>query len=255
MLGNNTCPRPSFNTHFTEDCLFLDIYVPREALESGKLTPVVVWFYGGAFVFGSKSEFDVKKFPFYSGEGPIVAADKPLIFVVGNYRLGAFGWLAGSHMERDGRPNAGLHDQRKVLEFVQANISLVNGDPDAVSVWGESAGAASILHHLVTKDGARDPLFSKAILQSPAYEWQWDRTGTLDQTFMNFASLAGCQNGSMECLQQAASSTLEDANQKIFNNDTLRYGIFPLGPSLDKDYIHTLPAVAFFKGRLHSIFD
>ena len=153
-------------------------------------------------------------------------------------------------MEDNGLPNAGLYDQRKILEFVQTYISRVNGDPKAISAWGESAGAASILHHLIAENGTRDPLFSRAILQSPAYEWQWDRDGVLDQTYMQFADLAGCKDGNMECLQQASSNTLQDANQMIFKNQTLCNGVFPLGPSLDKNLTYTLPAVALSNGKL-----
>ena len=60
--------------------------------------PVVVWFFGGAYVFGSKHDFDMSQIPLYSGQGLIETTPEPLIFVAGNYRLGAFGWLAGSHM-------------------------------------------------------------------------------------------------------------------------------------------------------------
>ena len=109
LVLSSSC-MPPFQTNFTEDCLFLDIYVPTKALESKTPVPVVVWFYGGAFVFGSKSEFDITNFPFYSGEGLIGAANESLIFVAGNSRLGAFGWLAGSYMESNGLPNAGLSD-------------------------------------------------------------------------------------------------------------------------------------------------
>ncbi|MCJ1312563.1 hypothetical protein MMC25_006237 [Agyrium rufum] len=250
VIGGRTMP--PIETPFTEDCLFLDIYVPSQALESSSLVPVIVWFYGGAFVFGSKSEFDPIAFPFYTGVGPITSAKEPIIFVAGNYRLGAYGWLAGSHTESDGLPNAALYDQRKILQFVHDHISLLQGDPTAVSAWGESAGAASILHHLVANDGQTDPLFSKAILQSPAYQWQWNRNGTLDQTYMKFATLAGCPDGNMQCLQNATDAELTKANQQIFHDEILCNGIFPLGPSLDNGLIQTLPAVAFAQGKFCS---
>ena len=228
-----------------EDCLFLDIYVPKAAIRSKQPVPVVVWIYGGAFVYGSKGEFDLSKFPLYSGRGPVLSAAHPIIFVAGNYRLGAFGWLAGSTMEAKGLPNAGLYDQRKFLNFTKEYIGLLNGDPNQITVWGESAGAASILHHLVSANGKQDPLFSKAVLQSPAYEWQWNRTGTLEQTYQDFAGLAGCSGGDIGCLRQATSMTLQEANQQIFHKQTLCNGIFPLGPALDGKLIQILPSVAF----------
>jgi len=84
---------------------------------------VIAWFYGGAYVFSSKHEFDISKIPLYSGQGLLTATPEPLIFVAGNYRLGAFGWLAGSYREKEALPNAGLYDQRKVLEFVERYIN------------------------------------------------------------------------------------------------------------------------------------
>ncbi|MCJ1372575.1 hypothetical protein MMC20_003800 [Loxospora ochrophaea] len=232
-----------------EDCLFLDIYVPVSVLNGLSLVPVVVWFYGGAYVFGSKHGFDISKLPFYSGQGVLAATSEPLIFVAGNYRLGAFGWLAGSYMEHNALPNAGLHDQRKVLEFVQDHIDKVNGNPKGVSVWGESAGAGSILHHLISKDGKQDPLFSRAVLQSPAFEWQWDRKGSLNNTYTHFAELAGCKSGDLSCLQSASSNSLKSANEKLFQSTTACKGVFLVGPSIDGQMIKTLPAVALKTGR------
>ncbi|MCJ1400586.1 hypothetical protein MMC11_003792 [Xylographa trunciseda] len=247
-LVDKDCSPPLMGA-FVEDCLFLDIYVPLTAFKSPKPVSVVVWIYGGAFVYGSKGEFDLSKFPLYSGKGAILSAKNPMIFVAANYRLGAFGWLAGSSMEAKALPNAGLYDQRKALNFTKNYIGLLNGDPAQVSAWGESAGAASILHHLVSANGKQDPLFSKAVLQSPAFEWQWNRTGTLENTYQQFAGFAGCPGGDIGCLRQATSEMLNTANQKLFHVETLCNGIFPVGPALDRDLIQTLPSVAFSTNR------
>ena len=200
-----------------EDCLFLDIYVPVAAFQAQQQLPVVVWFYGGAFVFGSKADFDLQQFPLYDGTGPIDAANNNLIFVAGNYRLGAFGWMAGTYMEAHGTPNAGLYDQRKILEFVKTYISNVNGDNSQISAWGESAGASSILHHLIANfQPDKNPLFSRAIIESPAFEWQWDRSGTLNETYTNVSALAGCSTADISCLQNVDVDKLISANQRYF---------------------------------------
>ena len=211
---------------------------------------MVVCFYGGAFVYGSKDDFDLKQMPIFDGTGAIDAANDNLIFVIGNYRLGAFGWMAGTYMEAHGTPNAGLHDQRKILEFVNTYISKLNGDNSQVSAWGESAGGSSILHHLIANfQPDKNPLFSRAVIQSPAFEWQWDRSGTLDETYSNVSTLAGCPATDMDCLQNLSVDKLSSANQRYFEETTACDGLFPIGPSLDGKIIEELPAVAFPQGK------
>lgn len=242
-----------FEADVSEDCLFLDLYVPRSAVSSpSSSVPVVVWFYGGAYVYGSKNGLG-PSVPFYNGTGILQAAAKAksnLIFITGNYRLGAFGWLAGTQMEKLGLPNAGLYDQRLVLQWVQDFIHLVGGDKTQVSAWGESAGAGSILHHLLLQGGQQDPLFRKAIMQSPAFEWQWDRKGTLNEVFSNFSKLAGCSEYNISCLRDTSTEKLADANEQLFEEATPCTGLFPVGPSLDGKLIQELPAVAFSRGRV-----
>ena len=241
----------------SEDCLFLDIYVPESAFQSDKKLPVVVWIYGGAFVMGSKNDFDLTKIPLYDGKGLINNANGNLIFVTGNYRLGAFGWMAGSYLEgqRNATTNAGLWDQRKILSFVNKHIGLVNGDNSQVSVWGESAGASSIMHHLIADfdDEHEGLLFSKAILQSPAFQWQWDQTGSLNKTYSTVADIAGCTTGDLSCLQEVTMAQLSSANQAYFQNVTRCDGLFPMGPSIDGTLIKELPAVSFSNGDKQSI--
>ena len=241
-----------------EDCLFLDLYVPESAFTATRPLPVVVWIYGGAFAFGSKSQFDTTRIPLYDGTGPINASANEIIFLAPNYRLGAFGWLAGSYLESQfnaqtntGLTNAGLRDQRKALEFVRDHINQVNGDPDNVSVWGESAGASSILHHLIADfgDQGSGPLFKKAILQSPAFEWSWDRDDTLNNTYTAVAKAAGCPSGELSCMQNVTMEALANANQFYYREITTCLGLFPLGPALDGSLIKDLPPVALSEGK------
>jgi carboxylesterase type B len=175
-----------------EDCLFLDVYVPSWALEPDagvdeSPLPVVVWIYGGAYIFGSKDlVFNTTDgvFQAYDGQGIREAADQNVIWVTGNYRMGAFGFLAGSTMEEGAQPNAGLHDQRLLLDWVQRYIGQVGGDNKTVSAWGLSAGAGSILHHLTAYGGSKKeetPLFHRAVMWSPAFQWGYDRGRYLPQ--------------------------------------------------------------------------
>ncbi|KAI1497689.1 Alpha/Beta hydrolase protein [Biscogniauxia marginata] len=234
------------NMKQAEDCLFLDIYAPFSAFDpDAKALPVVVWIYGGAFAFGSKDQLE----PLYTGQSIITASDNQTIFVVGNYRLGAFGWLAGDYMQKAAQPNAGLYDQALLLEWVQEYVGQVGGDKNKVSVWGESAGASSILHHLIREDGKKDPLFRTFIAMSPAFEWAWDNSpgGRLDEMYKNFSGFTGCGcEYDIACLRQLDIRNLTAANQRLFT--TVRQtGLFPVGPAVDGEWVKRIPTVAFSK--------
>ncbi|KAK6356010.1 hypothetical protein TWF718_000383 [Orbilia javanica] len=232
-----------------EDCLFLDIYVPWNLTDYKTPLPVIVWFYGGAYIAGSKLN-DKTQGMLYGGVGAIRAAalhGKGAIFVVGNYRLGALGWLAGTYVEGHATPNAGLTDQRLLLEFVQKYIRQVGGDPDNVSAWGESAGGGSILHHLVARneDGSlRDPLFKKAIVQSPAYEWRTARKGKLQEEYLNFTKkVLGGEDHSITALQNAPIEKIREVNEEMACNSH-KSGLFPFGPAVDGKLIKQIPVYA-----------
>ena len=152
-------------------------------------------------------------------------------------------------MEKDGLPNAGLHDQKAALQWIQDYISLVGGDKSQVSAWGESAGAGSILHHLVSYGGTQDPLFSKAVLQSPAFQYAFDRKGLLEDTFQNFTAIAGCAGQGLACLRAASAETLEKANTAL--NTGGPPGTFAVGPSADGSFSRQLPVLELASGNFY----
>ncbi|KAL8685054.1 MAG: hypothetical protein Q9218_008000, partial [Villophora microphyllina] len=243
-------PVPSLQTA-SEDCLFLDVYVPAKAIHDPSLRlPVISWFFGGAFIFGAKDQAE-PVLPFYDGTGLLQESDGNVIFVASNYRLGAYGFLAGNTMEKDGLPNAGLYDQRAALQWIQDYIHLLGGDKSQVSAWGLSAGAGSILHQLVAFGGSQDPLFSRAVLQSPAFQFAFDRKGKLEQTFQNFTALAGCAGQGVACLRAASADTLNKANTAL--NTQGAPGTFAVGPSVDGNLIRQLPALEFASGHFTNI--
>ena len=152
-------------------------------------------------------------------------------------------------METQGLPNAGLYDQRAALQWIQDYIGLLGGDKSKVSAWGESAGAGSILHQLVAFGGKQNPLFSKAVMQSPAFESMFDRKGILEQTFQNFTALAGCAGQGVACLRAASADALKTANTEL-NQDAVQ-GTFAVGPAADGNLIRQLPVLEFASGILH----
>ncbi|KAF4439799.1 carboxylesterase family [Fusarium acutatum] len=221
-------PPKAVNWTGTEDCLFLDVYVPRRVFDDpgAQLLPVTVWFYGGAYAFGTKRMKVAKIFngPLYNGKSLIEASDYSTIVVAGNYRLGAFGWLAGSFMEANGLPNDGF-------------------------AWGESAGGGSILHHLIRRNGEENPLFTRFLTQSPAFEWAWDNSpgGQLDQVYQNFSQSLGCNAPyDIKCIRNPSISIerLGVANVNLFRN-VKQTGLFPIGPAVDNNWITTIPTLAF----------
>lgn len=149
-------------------------------------------------------------------------------------------------MEKQGLPNAGLYDQRAALQWIQDYIGLVGGDKSQVSAWGESAGAGSILHQLVAFGGTQDPLFSKAVMQSPAYSFKFDRKGFLERTFNNFTALAGCTGQGIPCLRAASAEVLDKANTALATG--VAAGTFAVGPSADGNLIRQLPSLEFASG-------
>ncbi|KAL2208165.1 alpha/beta-hydrolase, partial [Sarocladium strictum] len=235
----------------SEDCLFLDIQIPEKAIKNPSLKlPVVVYVYGGGYALGSKDLLE-PLLPLYDGSGLIEQSGNNIIFVSFNYRVGALGFLAGTTMERDGLPNAGLWDQRAVFQWVQTHISKLGGDPKQVTALGESAGASSLLFHLVAEGGTLDPLFRRAILLSPAYQPMWDRAGSIEDQFLRFASLADCEGKGLKCLRAADTKALNKANVELVKQQAP--GTFAVGPTPDGSFIRQIPTAELSLGRIWPI--
>ena len=141
----------------SEDCLFLNVWTPAHA--SGKKLPVLVWIYGGGFNSGSGA------IPIYDGRA---LAARGIVVVNLNYRVGVFGFLAHPELTREahGGPNAnfGLQDMIAALKWVRANIAAFHGDPNQVTIAGQSAGSMAV-HDLVASPLAKG-LFARAIGES-----------------------------------------------------------------------------------------
>jgi len=148
----------ALSTTSSEDCLFLNVWKPASATQKAKL-PVMVWIYGGAFVFGSGSQ------PGYNGAQ---FARQGVILVTFNYRLGRLGFfafpaLSQEHPEEP-KGNYAYMDQIAALQWIQTNIAQFGGDPKNVTIFGESAGGVSVLSLLSIP--AAKGLFQKAISES-----------------------------------------------------------------------------------------
>ena len=140
-----------------EDCLYLNVFVPANS--AGKKLPVFVYIYGGGFRQGGTAV------PIYDGEG---LAKKGLLVVTINYRVGVMGFLALPELTKESGHNAsgnyGLFDQVAALKWVQRNIAKFGGDPNNVTIDGQSAGGAAV-HDLTASPLARG-LFQHAVVES-----------------------------------------------------------------------------------------
>ena len=163
-----------------EDCLYLSVYAPKNDTFISPL-PVLVWIHGGSFDRG------IGMFPFHGPERFIDGDD--IIMVSINYRVGILGFLSLGIPDVPG--NMGLHDQVMALQWVQQNIAAFGGDPNAVTIMGESAGSWSAYYHLFSP--LSKGLFHRIIAQSgtpmsPAYH-EYPGEMAARYALLNFYSL------------------------------------------------------------------
>jgi para-nitrobenzyl esterase len=146
----------------SEDCLFLNIYVPnfkKNGKKHGGAMPVMFWIHGGGLTSGAGSDYDPT---------PLLAPQNVIVVTI-NYRLGYLGFFAQTALDTEGHDagNYGLMDQQFAMQWVQNNIAAFGGDPSNVTIFGESAGGHSVYCNLASPTAAG--LFSHAISESGSY--------------------------------------------------------------------------------------
>jgi para-nitrobenzyl esterase len=258
-----------------EDCLNLNVLAPdTRALgtptETGKLRPVMVFIHGGAYSVGSSRQVPRQ------GETLVQAGD--VIYVSFNYRLGALGYLDFTRYSTPERPfeaNLGLRDQVAALRWVHDNIRAFGGDPESVTLFGESAGGNAVTT-LMTVPAAAG-LFQRAIAQSaPANavypplltaEWAADYVQILRHLVGSGAALANHAVGPAAADQAAREAAdpvelLASAHPDVLALATAVLtrqapdnvpGTIPLCPVIDGDFLPERPLDAFRDGRAHPV--
>lgn len=218
----------------SEDCLYLNVWAP--ANPEGRPLPVMVWIYGGGLVNGTAST------PLYAGDA---LAQRGVIVVTFNYRLGALGFLAHPELSREsaygGSGNYGLLDQLAALKWVQQNISAFGGDPGNVTVFGQSSGSISI-SALISSALARG-LFHRAIGQSGGLLEPLDAAPEFslqgaEQLGEAFASRLHAPT--LEALRSLPASTIADRP-------------FHPQPNVDSYVLRETPYEAFAHGRANDV--
>ncbi|KAI6711462.1 hypothetical protein JHW43_006018 [Diplocarpon mali] len=236
----------------SEDCLFLDVMVPTDiyAKKAAKGASVLVWIHGGGYVAGGKSAAGSSGNPAGIIARSLEKDGEGVVFVSMNYRLGVTGWLAGSSFQADAPPNLGLYDQRLALQWVQDNISKFGGDPERVTVAGESAGGGSIMFQLGAHGSQDKAPFQQAILQSPAFNSGTTPAAEEDvfQSVLTYASRVS--NKTMASVADLRTLTSEQMHAVNYITNSLSpFGIYPVGPAIDGTFVPAMPAQFLAAGQ------
>ncbi|MBN3309874.1 SASB hydrolase, partial [Amia calva] len=206
----------------SEDCLYLNIYSPVKPGDSARL-PVMVWIHGGGYLLGGASCYD----------GSSLAALGSVVVVAIQYRLGILGFLStGSGITPE---NVGMLDQVFALQWIQENIASFGGDPEAVTIFGESAGGMSVFFHMLSPKSSG--LFHRAICQSGVglFPMFWLRNPK--PAAQVIARSAGCFTDDsaalLDCFRNKTSEEIVAASATM--------GELLLMPSLDGEFIPKNP--------------
>ncbi|XP_072136083.1 fatty acyl-CoA hydrolase precursor, medium chain-like isoform X1 [Mobula birostris] len=201
---------------YSENCLYLNVHTPVRPTDTKTKLPVMVWIHGGGFIFGSSLLFD----------GSPLAAYEDVVVVVIQYRLGVLGFLSSGdeHMPA----NLGMLDQIEALKWVQENIKSFGGDPNSVTIFGESSGGIAVT--LLLASPLAKGLFHKAISESGTalYEILYNRKP--NTTVQEIASKVGCGlSTSLEvvvCLRNKSEEEMLNLTQSAMFSPIVVDGIF-----------------------------
>ena len=227
------CPQRTVNG--SEDCLYLGLYSrPWDA--SFSLRPVLVVFYGGAFIEGGGG-FNIPPAG-YPTLNATAANDYVLVYP--SYRVNAFGFLPGEAVasDPDSDLNVGLLDQQAVLRWVNQHITAFGGNPNSVTIWGQSAGAGSVVAQVIGNPTMQKGLFTKALTSSPF----WSRTYQYDSKpaeviYEQFASLTNCSGPQrLACLKRADVQTLRTAALAVSGSHTYNTSSYTWAPVIEPNF-------------------
>ena len=218
-------------TRVSEDCLYLNVWVPKTHPRLRK-SGVLVWIYGGGFYSGTTT------LNLYDGK--ILAATNNIIVVSIGYRVGALGFLALNHNSAPG--NAGLFDQLMGLEWIQRNIKHFGGNPLNVTIFGESAGSVSVSLHLLSSLSRSK--FQRAVMQSGTANMPWG-TLEMDEAVRRGSELAfdylGCPRS--DDMEEVAECLRDIPPQRLIDEQWVSRGVmqFPFLPVIDGAFLLETP--------------
>ncbi|XP_067319458.1 cholinesterase-like [Anolis sagrei] len=214
------------NRPMSEDCLFLNIWVPHT--QSSVPIPILVWIHGGGFDAGTSS------LDLYNGA--TLAVTENVIVTSMNYRIGSLGFLS---LPPAIPGNMGLWDQHLALTWIKENAAAFGGDPKRVTIFGHSAGGASVGFHLLSPKS--EPLFAQAVLQSgtPNAIWAWINPEKAKNKSLELSQLLGCGEGNeneiVSCLQKKDAMEFPQHEASLLKNDFILDFIFV--PTTDGEFL------------------
>ncbi|MEV6898948.1 carboxylesterase family protein [Amycolatopsis sp. NPDC051372] len=234
---------PGFG-HFseTEDCLYLNVFTP-DRQDREQVLPVMVWFPGGGLYCGGSTGYEPHS----------LVVDGSVVVVSVNYRLNVFGFFSHPAINSEGHPagNYGIMDQQLALRWVRRNIAQFGGDPGNVTIFGESAGAISVLAHIASPGSAE--LFHRAILQScgPTALMATPSIESLAHVGEGLAAAAGCAAQTPDGLRALTTRELLDADAMA--EQILGVGKYHIGLVADGSVIPERMSELFSTGRFNRV--
>ncbi|PWY77070.1 cholinesterase [Aspergillus heteromorphus CBS 117.55] len=222
------------NGGISEDCLYLNVYTPILSAQSDiKSTrkPVAVYFYGGGFTSGTSSMIDY--------DGGNFASRNDVVVVTINYRVGALGWLTTANLTTG---NYGTRDQILALKWVNEHIAAFGGDPQRITIFGQSAGGQSVIALL--SSSAAHGLFSGAIVQSAPVDLPWFTRDVYSKIVTpNVASAVGCNDTTSET---ALLSCLRSVPATYYLDNTTEFesAMTASSATIATSYLHTSDLLA-----------
>lgn len=258
-IGTGVAPGGPVGSN-SEDCLVLNIYTPAKC-EGGKRSlhpsppwPVMFYAHGGGFNQGSGNDYMAQSMVNHS-----VELKSPVVVVTINYRLSFFGFSAGTDAIANNALNLGLLDQRFAMKWVHDNIAAFGGDPEKVTIFGQSAGATSVGLQMTAYNGAHQDLFRAAILESgspadtlptppptwPTYQQAWDLV----------VEGIGCNGTSnvFKCVQGADTALLWAAINAVAAKAPLPSSIWPWQPVVDGKFVADFPSKLTAAGKFTKV--
>jgi para-nitrobenzyl esterase len=222
----------------SEDCLTLNVTAPAHI--SDQPLPVMFWIHGGAYIMGTSATYDGAHL-----------ARQGCVYVSVNYRVGALGCMDLSSLSTAKHPidsNLFLRDLVMALHWVRDNIAAFGGDPNRVTIFGESAGAHAVMTLLATP--AARGLFSRAIIQSTTNGLVRTAAEAADFAVELAALLGAGPQDAAETVMQADCSRLADVVEQMLKASTGEtVGLAPFGPAIDGDYLPRDPVDAMERGE------